>query len=214
MNFGRAPKSILVMLCLVSIVAGCASQSTKQTSKRISKNVVRGSVQMRSPGARTAERPAVSPVKPQQQPEGSRLHVTILVDESLKGEDKVNVAAAWIGYAAARAEWVQENLSREDFKEMGYKRSFDEELSARKSLLEIWMELTESKSGLSDQYLDELVMVRKAGFLEEYVWQLLRSPDWTTKPDNLELKGFSNWLADKLPNHEVQTLSKIEITED
>lgn len=55
-----------------------------------------------------------------------------------------------------------------------------------------------------DEYLDLLVRVQEANFLEEYVWFYFRERDWP-QPDWLELGEFESWRTQNLGWHRPET---------
>lgn len=81
--------------------------------------------------------------------------------------------------------------------------SFDCELKARMVLVDTWLEETKFTDE-TDGYLDQLVAVSDAGFLDEYVWVFLRREGWT-RPDGLELDRFAEWRDERLPEHRAKT---------
>jgi hypothetical protein len=68
-----------------------------------------------------------------------------------------------------------------------------------------WASLKGKDSMIFDPYLDQLLAVKEAGFLAEYVWFYLRVPDWAEKPDGLKLDEFSQWQRLNLGAHKPQT---------
>jgi len=80
--------------------------------------------------------------------------------------------------------------------------SFACELTARRLLADAWRE----KAGMSvaDPYLDELLLVDEAGYLEEYVATELRRRDWTI-PGELETRTYRRWMRSTLPEHAPET---------
>jgi hypothetical protein len=85
------------------------------------------------------------------------------------------------------------------------KNTFESEVTARSAMMVTWSS-DGKKEGLQDKYLDELLMIEKSGYMNEYVWIYLRDPNWK-EPLGLRLSEFVNWRHHNLPNHEVQTLA-------
>jgi len=75
--------------------------------------------------------------------------------------------------------------------------SFDCELTARRHLLESWQE---KRPPGGDEYLDDLLGVRDAGYLPEYVASHYRRPGWTL-PGDLDMAGFRAYRAAHLGGH-------------
>lgn len=86
--------------------------------------------------------------------------------------------------------------------------SFDCELMARQHLVDTWLERQPGTSTDDDSedtdYLEELVRVDQAGYLDEYVAYYLGRKGWTL-PDELQMSAFSKWRRDALRGHKPQT---------
>lgn len=81
--------------------------------------------------------------------------------------------------------------------------SFECEFKARRILVNNWRthaQVADEEAG----YLDELLWVADAGFLEEYVWHYLRRRQWQRPPD-LDLDGFRVWRREQLRGHNPET---------
>ena len=129
----------------------------------------------------------------------------VILDETLLEDGNESIAAAWIGYALARLVWVRDNAPQmEDF---SYRISFEEEVHGRESLVKIWEELKEKDPALKNIYLDEALMIYKAGYLREYVWLYFWEDTWKELPSEARVKEFIAWQDSNLPNHPVETLA-------
>ena len=82
--------------------------------------------------------------------------------------------------------------------------SFECELTARRLMLLTWVEKKSLDQENTDQYLDELVRIRDAGYLDEYVARHFRKRHWNM-PDDLEARGYKRWSRVHLPNHRPET---------
>ena len=82
--------------------------------------------------------------------------------------------------------------------------SFDCELMARRHLLQTWSEKQAETPGLGDSYLDSLMMIRQAGYLDEYVVQYYRQRDWVL-PADLDMFSYRKWSGANLRSHRPQT---------
>ena len=144
-------------------------------------------------------------------PEDGKTEITITLDEAaLKGKPE-SVTSAWMGYGIARANWLSENILGRPDATKSYRRCFEEELAGRESLAKIWAELKESDVKLKDDYLDQVLMIRNAGFLGEYVWSYLGSADWKQPPKQLRLEAFDKWKASNLEGHKAVTFADVKI---
>lgn len=82
--------------------------------------------------------------------------------------------------------------------------SFECELTARQLLLQTWAEQQAKAPDSRDEYLDDLVQVEAAGYLDEYVARFLEKKQWEL-PDDLETRAFRKWQRKNLRGHEPQT---------
>jgi hypothetical protein len=134
----------------------------------------------------------------------------VIMDENLVAEDaNPSIAAAWYGYALSHVNWVNDHYKDKD-PTKDYKLTFEEELFCRNNMVQIWSEIQEKTPGLTDTYLDEVLGVRDAGFLDEYVWTYHAQEGWPL-PEDLKLEEFNDWMAQNLSQHESKTLAGIQI---
>lgn len=82
--------------------------------------------------------------------------------------------------------------------------SFDCEQVSRRHLLETWAEKKHRDSGVSDTYLDQLLDVERAAYLDEYVAHYFALPDWTL-PNDLDMADFHAWRRMVLKDHRPET---------
>jgi hypothetical protein len=81
--------------------------------------------------------------------------------------------------------------------------SFDCELMARRHLLETWQEHIGDARAVN-AYLDDLLRVQEAGFLNEYVAHYFRKKSWQL-PAEIETGAFDEWRRVFLRGHKPQT---------
>jgi len=81
--------------------------------------------------------------------------------------------------------------------------SFECELMAREHLVETWKEQLGDETG-ADAYLDDLLRVQQAGFLDEYVAHYFGRKSWQL-PANLQAKAFDDWRRRDLRGHKPET---------
>ena len=82
--------------------------------------------------------------------------------------------------------------------------SYGCEYSARQQLLDTWEDKRADTPGLADPYLDALLAVRDAGYLEEYTVYYFGVSSWQV-PVEVDLAGFRGWRRDHLRHHRPQT---------
>ncbi len=148
------------------------------------------------------------------EPEDDKVKITITLDEAaLKGKPE-SALGAWMGYGIARANWLSENVLVRPGASESYHRCFEEELAGRESLAKIWIELKHSDAKLKDEYLDQIIAIRHAGFLGEYVWSYLGSADWKQAPDTLRLDAFEKWKISNLKGHKAVTFADVKFEQE
>lgn len=114
--------------------------------------------------------------------------------------DSDPVLQSWVSYSLTRSacqlQMGGDNPARAT--------SFECELTAREHLLETWAEHRVKNPGISDRYLDELMRVQSAGYLDEYVGRYFRKKTWRIPP-SLERERFGAWRKLNLRRHEPET---------
>lgn len=117
-----------------------------------------------------------------------------LAERALTDDDAV--LQSWVGYSLARSTCQLQiggsNPARSS--------SFDCELTARRLLLETWTDKQIGNPLLTDEYLDELVSIERAGYLDEYVARHFRHEHWQL-PGDLDIPAYRRWQRDSLPAH-------------
>ena len=82
--------------------------------------------------------------------------------------------------------------------------SYGCELTARQRLLDAWVEKRARAEGASDHYLDTLLGVRDAGFLDEYTAYYFGREHWQV-PAEIDHAGFDTWRRSHLRRHHPET---------
>jgi len=132
----------------------------------------------------------------------------LILDNSIIGDSKLT--AAWLAYGGTRGFWYEEEFFQQYPNENNYRYTFHEELEARRSLAQVWHELSQEDSSIQDKYLDELVVVCKNGYIKEYVLLYFKQTYWKVDEDSLRMNEFISWAEDNIPNHNLKTLAIIE----
>ena len=78
------------------------------------------------------------------------------------------------------------------------------EFSARMRLLETWEEKLATDPAVEDDYLDQLLAVRNAGFLDEYTVHYFADDTWQV-PAEVDIAAFRGWRRQHLGRHRPQT---------
>ena len=82
--------------------------------------------------------------------------------------------------------------------------SYGCEFSARQALLDPWQENRARDPSISDDYLDKLLAVRDAGFLDEYTVRYFERDHWQV-PAGVQLDRFAEWRRQHLRRHRART---------
>lgn len=110
--------------------------------------------------------------------------------------DQDPVLQSWVTYSLIRStcqlEVGGENPARVS--------TYDCELKARRNLLAAWQE----NRVHADPYLDTLMAVSRAGFLEEYVAYYFRKDGWQV-PSEIDMDAFRDWRRSRLRRHKPET---------
>ena len=78
------------------------------------------------------------------------------------------------------------------------------EYTARRHLLNTWQEQRREHNDISDSYLDDLITVHDAGYLDEYTVRYFGRRDWQV-PVEVRVDKFRRWQKKHLRNHKPQT---------
>ena len=110
------------------------------------------------------------------------------------------VLQSWVSYSltksACQLQIGGENPARAS--------SFECERVSRRHLLETWSDKKRLDPVLADTYLDQLLEVDAAAYLDEYVVHYFASPDWSL-PDDLKMDAFHAWRRPALDDHRPET---------
>jgi hypothetical protein len=114
-------------------------------------------------------------------------------------QDDDPVLQSWVSYSLTRStcqlQIGGDNPARAS--------SFECELMAREHLVETWQEQASDELSF-DAYLDDLLRVQQAGFLDEYVAHYFGRKSWQF-PADLQTKAFDDWRRRGLNGHKPQT---------
>ncbi|HKA33358.1 MAG TPA: hypothetical protein VKH64_09110 [Candidatus Binatia bacterium] len=120
-----------------------------------------------------------------------------------------NEGALWLGYLLARVQYRDVHMPAALY--YGPQPpGFEEEVAARDTAGQIYVELRQKERDLNVPYFNDLVRVRAAGFIREYVWVYLHRGEWTD-PGELRLKEFEEWRRANLAAHRVVTYGSISL---
>lgn len=110
------------------------------------------------------------------------------------------VLQSWVAYSlaisACQLKTGAENPARAT--------SFECEVKARRALVETWREKRQESASLSDAYLDDLLRVSDAGFLEGYAASHFGKRRWQI-PESVDEAAYRAWAKEELDDHKPQT---------
>ena len=110
------------------------------------------------------------------------------------------VLQSWVTYSLVRSacqlELGGENPARN--------HDYGCEYTARRHLVDTWEQQRTEHPGVEDAYLDSLLRVRRAGFLDEYTVRYFGRQGWIV-PAEVRLNDFHDWQARHLDGHRPET---------
>ncbi len=133
---------------------------------------------------------------------------TIVIDPAVFANENSALGPAWLLYATA----VVTAATSPEFRD----RPVDDyaiEVSARTALARYWSEERPRRARTQDPYLDTLVKIHDAGFVEEYVLAVFAQPGWSLSAaelDSLDLTAFGDWARDHVDAFGSVTLAGVE----
>jgi len=78
------------------------------------------------------------------------------------------------------------------------------EFTARRHLVDTWEAQRQEHEGVTDPYLDSLIAVREAGFLDEYTVHYFGRKQWQV-PAEVQVDEFRRWQRKNLRHHRPET---------
>ena len=109
------------------------------------------------------------------------------------------VLQSWVTYSLVRSACQLELGGRNPARNSDYGCEF----TARQHLLDTWQTQRAEHAEATDPYLDTLLRVRDAGFLDEYTVHYFGRSDWQV-PAEVRLDEFRRWQRDNIPRHRPQ----------
>lgn len=161
-------------------------------------NVAAGRVTSRAPASAPSEGPAKGADSTRQNARERRIEVDGTLSDGPAGKARTQ---GWILYA-----FSHDLFDSQPGKPAGFWR----EAAGRRSLAESWQK---ERPGVGhDPYLDKLVEVAEAGFIEEYSLAYLARPGWWISPQvlaRLRWDAFIAWRSVHLVDHKVETRARV-----
>jgi hypothetical protein len=137
---------------------------------------------------------------------GTEINISINLDSSIMSNDAS--LASWMGYAIIIADEM-ENFYEENPNGI-YIIPFDIELLARESMIELYLDLKNNQK-INEEYLyvEELILIKNANYLKEYVFFSFNPGTWINN-DNLIEKNYFDWKNNNIPEHKPLILAYIK----
>ena len=110
------------------------------------------------------------------------------------------VLQSWVAYSLMKSA-CQLELGGEN---PGRNSDYGCEFTARRHLVEAWEAQRAEHQGASDAYLDDLLQVREAGYLDEYTVRYFGRGHWQV-PIEVRVADFREWRRTHLRRHKPQT---------
>lgn len=110
------------------------------------------------------------------------------------------VLQSWVAYSLARSA-CQLQLGGEN---PARNHDYGCEYTARRHLVDTWEEQRAEHPGVTDPYLDSLLRVRRAGYLDEYTVRFFGQDGWLV-PAEVRVDEFNGWQKRHLRGHRPQT---------
>ena len=121
-----------------------------------------------------------------------------LAERALSDDDPV--LQSWVSYSLTRSacqlQVDGDNPARAS--------SFGCELTARRLMLDTWLEKQAFNPGNEDSYLDDLAVIKHAGYLREHVARHFSKRHWDM-PHDLDLAAYEGWARENIPGHKPET---------
>ena len=120
-------------------------------------------------------------------------------------EDQKEAYTPWLMYGIEIAGRMQ-NYYKE-YPDGNYIISFEDELSARNVMINAYL-ILKNRQEIQNQYLyiEELIQIKNAGYLEEYVFFSFNSGMWTNDRGLIE-NNYIDWIHMNITNHRPITLA-------
>ncbi len=121
-----------------------------------------------------------------------------LADQAFSDNDPV--LQSWVAYSLAKSACQLEIGGDNPARVSAYGCEF----SARALMLDTWDDKKDADASVQDSYLDELLSVREAGLLDEYVVHYFGRREWQV-PAEVDVKAFRIWRRKHLRGHKPET---------
>jgi len=85
---------------------------------------------------------------------------------------------------------------------------YNTEVSARNSMINFYLRVQKDYK-INDQYLEDLIKIRTANKLNEYIFFSFNVGDWVNEK-NFNEAEYKNWIKNNLPEHIPVTLAHVK----
>jgi len=120
--------------------------------------------------------------------------------------DNLYIQSAWISYTAPiRADMFQFNKKNP---KSDYITPYHVEINARYNLMDFYLHV-KNEQGIYDTYIEELIIIRNSGKLDEYVFFSFNPGNWLNNR-GFDESSYQEWIEENMPGHIPLTLAYVE----
>lgn len=106
-------------------------------------------------------------------------------------------------FGVSLAGWVSSNQEIDNVSTGAYQPSFEALKGVFASQITIWRELKAKDSTLQSDYMNDLLLVDDAGYLNEYIWiNHIKADSKSSMPADLNVDKFQHWSKQHLKSHQ------------
>jgi hypothetical protein len=118
------------------------------------------------------------------------------------------IMGAWMQYTAH----IRSDMNKyyAENPEGNYLVPYNIELTARNSMIDFYLRVQKDYK-ISDPYIEDLIKIRNAKLLNEYVFFSFNPGNWTND-ENYQEENYNVWIKNNMPEHIPLTLAHIERT--
>jgi hypothetical protein len=128
----------------------------------------------------------------------------IIYDPSLGSNPMIQ--GAWMQYTAHIRSDMNEYYGENP--DGNYIIPYNIEMDARNSMIDFYLRV-QNEYKINDGYIEDLIKIRKANLLNEYVFFSFNPDNWINE-QNYQEENYKAWIKNNMPEHVPLTLAHIE----
>ncbi len=134
---------------------------------------------------------------------------TLSFDKPLYDKDNTVSLSTWMSYTA----YIRSDMDAfyKATPDGQYHKKYMTEYEARLSMIEFYQKIRKDpnfKNMKGNQYIDEMIQIKDAGYFKEYVYFSFNDNTWEM-PDGLDKEKYDEYMKSSLPNHKGLTLATV-----